>query len=60
MLKNPVHQQCSGTGCIPTAFEILFRAAGKSGINFTTFQDDFDLDKNGGDPPTISARLLTK
>ena len=36
------------TGCIPTAYEILLRAAATPGIDFATFQDDFDLDQNDG------------
>jgi hypothetical protein len=40
-------QQCRPkTGCIPTGYEMLLRAAGATGINFATFQDDFDLDKD--------------
>lgn len=38
------------TGCIPTAYETLLRAAGTPGIDFAAFQDDFDLDQNGGAP----------
>ena len=45
-----VTQKRLQTGCIPTAYEILLRAAGTHGINFATFQDDFDLDQNGGAP----------
>ncbi len=29
---------------------MLLRAAGTPGIDFATFQDDFDLDQNGGAP----------
>jgi hypothetical protein len=38
------------TGCIATGYEMVLRAAGVDGIEFKTFQDDFDLDKNGGAP----------
>lgn len=41
------------TGCIPWSFEILLRAANIQGIDFATFQEDFDLDHNRphGTPP---------
>jgi hypothetical protein len=45
-----VPQQREQTGCIPTAYEIMLRAAKVEGINYNTFQDEFDLDKNGGPP----------
>jgi len=48
--KFAVHQRRDGTGCIPTGYEMLLRAAGAEGIDFTTFQDDFDLDQHGGPP----------
>ena len=48
--KFAVHQRRDGTGCIPTGFEMLLRAAGAKNINFATFQDDFDLDQHGGTP----------
>jgi hypothetical protein len=38
------------TGCIPTCYEILLRAAGVTGIDYASFQDDFDLDQDGGAP----------
>lgn len=34
------------TGCIPTGYEMILRAAHARGIDFATFQDDFDLDKD--------------
>ncbi|MCB7130377.1 MAG: hypothetical protein J3T61_12665 [Candidatus Brocadiales bacterium] len=34
------------TGCIPTGYEMILRAAGVEAINFETFQDEFDLDKD--------------
>jgi hypothetical protein len=34
------------TGCIPTGYEMILRAAGAQGIDFNSFQDDFDLDKD--------------
>jgi hypothetical protein len=46
--KFAVHQRRPSTGCIPTGFEMLLRAAGAVGINFASFQDDFDLDQYGG------------
>lgn len=41
------------SGCIPAGYEMLLRAAGIPGIDFETFQNDFDLDKDlkVGDPP---------
>jgi len=39
-------QQRFKTGCIPTGYEMLLRAAGAQGIDFETFQDEFDLDKS--------------
>src|SRR4051794_20247525 len=32
------------TGCIPTGYEFLLRACGIQGIDFDSFQDEFDLD----------------
>jgi len=45
-----VHQRRAKTGCIPTCYEILLRAAGATGIDYASFQDDFDLDQYGGAP----------
>ena len=41
-----VHQRRPCTGCIPTGYEMLLRAVGAEGIDFPSFQDDFDLDQN--------------
>jgi len=41
-----VKQKRPATGCIPTGFEIILRAAGVANVDFSTFQDDFDLDQN--------------
>ncbi len=41
-----VHQQREKTGCIPTGYEMILRAAGAKGIDFDRFQDDFDLEKD--------------
>ena len=41
-----VPQRRPFSGCVPTGFEIILRAAKIEGIDFSTFQDDFDLDKN--------------
>lgn len=51
--KFAVPQLLPLTGCIPWSFEILFRAAGAQGVDFATFQADFDLDDNrpAGTPP---------
>jgi|GEM_PF-909803 len=48
--KYAVHQRRAKTGCIPTCYEILLRAAGITGIDYASFQDDFDLDQHGGAP----------
>jgi hypothetical protein len=44
--KHAVHQKRRDSGCIPTGFEMILRAAGRTDIDFETFQDDFDLDKD--------------
>jgi len=53
--KYIVPQRRIQTGCIPTGYEILTRAAGIENIDLSLFQDDFDLDKdkdfNAGDRP---------
>lgn len=41
-----VRQRRPDTGCIPTGYEMLLRAAGALDIDFDSFQDDFDLDKD--------------
>ena len=43
-----VHQRRARSGCIPTGYEMLLRAAKVEGINYERFQDDFDLDINLG------------
>ena len=48
--RYAVHQKRAETGCIPTAYEMILRSAGMQGIKFETFQDEFDLDQNGGVP----------
>jgi hypothetical protein len=48
--KHAVNQRRPATGCIPTAYEMMVRAANMAGIDLAKFQDDFDLDKNGGAP----------
>jgi hypothetical protein len=48
--KHAVNQRRPATGCIPTTYEMMLRAANVAGIDFASFQDDFDLDKNGGAP----------
>jgi hypothetical protein len=40
-----VPQRRLATGCIPTGYEMILRAAGAQGIDFAAFQDQFDLDK---------------
>ena len=44
--KYMVKQKRPATGCISTGFEMILRAAGVKNIDFTTFQDEFDLDQN--------------
>jgi hypothetical protein len=48
-----VKQKRQETGCIPTGYEMILRAAGINHVAFDTFQDEFDLDKNlkPGDSP---------
>jgi hypothetical protein len=41
-----VKQKRPATGCIPTGYEVILRAANCKGVNFETFQDEFDLDKD--------------
>lgn len=48
--KYAVPQKRKRSGCIPTAYETLLRAAHVEGVNFETFQDEFDLDQSGGVP----------
>ncbi len=45
-----VQQRRPNTGCIPTAYEIILRAAGITGVDYPSFQDTFDLDRFGGPP----------
>jgi hypothetical protein len=45
-----VHQRQRQTGCIPTGYEMLLRAGGVPGIDFTRFQEEFDLDLRLGVP----------
>lgn len=47
--KYAVHQRRSGTGCIPTAYEMILRYVGVEDVDFDSFQDDFDLDKDNSD-----------
>ena len=44
--QHVVKQKRNQTGCIPTGYEVVLRASGYKGVNFETFQDEFDLDKN--------------
>jgi len=48
--KFAVRQRRQTTGCIPTGYEIILRAAEIPGIDFDCFQEEFDLDKDGGKP----------
>lgn len=41
-----VHQRREKTGCIPAGYEMILRAAGALGVDFDSFQDDFDLEKD--------------
>ena len=49
-----VAQRREMTGCIPTGYEMILRASGATGIDFDSFQGDFDLDK---DLPPGAARV---
>jgi hypothetical protein len=44
--KFAVPQRRQATGCIPTGYEMILKAAGAMGIDFAKFQDEFDLDKD--------------
>lgn len=44
--KYAVRQKRPESGCIPTGYEMLLRAAEVETINFDNFQDEFDLDKD--------------
>lgn len=44
--KYAVRQKRPESGCIPTGYEMLLRAAEVEKINFDSFQDEFDLDKD--------------
>ena len=46
--KHAVHQRRPRSGCIPTGYEMLLRSARVKQVDFDTFQDDFDLDKELG------------
>jgi hypothetical protein len=51
--QHVVKQKRSATGCIPTGYEVILRAAGCNHVDFNSFQDEFDLDKElkpGDDP----------
>lgn len=41
-----VPQRRPRSGCIPTGYEMLVRAAKVSDVDLETFQDEFDLDKD--------------
>ena len=45
--KHAVPQKHPRTGCIPTGYEMLLRAAHTEGIDFSSFQDEFDLSHSG-------------
>lgn len=40
-------QRQGETGCIPTGFEMLLRAAGVEGVDLTRFQEEYDLELRG-------------
>jgi hypothetical protein len=44
--RYAVRQRRALSGCVPTGYEILLRAAGVEGIDLDSFQDDFDLDQD--------------
>jgi hypothetical protein len=41
-----VTQKRTLSGCIPTGYEMLLRVVGFEGVDYDSFQDDFDLDKD--------------
>jgi len=45
--KYLVEQRRKATGNIPAFYEMMLRHAGAQGIDLDSFQDDFDLDKDG-------------
>lgn len=47
--KFAVPQKRPDSGCIPTGYEFILRAAGAKGIDWSTFQDEFDLDRERQD-----------
>lgn len=46
--KFAVHQRRDKTGCIPTCYEMMLRAADIKNVNLNDFQDEFDLDIQDG------------
>lgn len=49
--KFAVTQRHLSTGCIPTGYEMILRAAGRTEVDFTRFQEEFDLDLNTSTAP---------
>lgn len=51
--KYAVDQRRPHSGCIPTGYEMILRSVGAKNVDFPSFQDDFDLDKDlkPGDRP---------
>src|SRR5690349_11050286 len=47
LLIYAVPQRDIDLGCIPTGYEILLRAAQVTGVDFDTFQEDFNLQARG-------------
>jgi hypothetical protein len=47
--NDAVPQRRQSTGCIPWGYEMMLRAAGAKGIDYSTFQDEFDLDSSRTD-----------
>jgi len=45
--KYAATQKDNKTGCIPTIYETMLNAAGATGIDYTIFQDEFDLQRRG-------------
>lgn len=45
-IRFAVRQRRAMSGCIPTGYEILLRAAGVEGVDLDSFQDEFDLDQD--------------
>src|SRR5262245_10377612 len=53
--SHVVTQKRQGCGCVPAGFEYLLRIAGVTGIDYSTFQDNFDLAANNSGQNSFTA-----